>query len=53
MGYEDYFYGDGVTVIEWSDMIRELIPDNAIRIRLKKDAGKGFDYRRIEIDDQP
>ena len=53
IGYEDYFYGDGVTVIEWSDMIKELIPENAIRIRLKKDAGKGFDYRRIEIDEQP
>lgn len=47
IGYEDYFYGDGVTVIEWSDMIKELIPENAIRIRLTKDAQKGFDYREI------
>ena len=49
IGYEDYFFGNGVTVIEWSDMIKELIPDKAVRIRLKKDAGKGFDYRMIEI----
>jgi len=49
IGYEDYFYGNGVTVIEWSDMIRELVPDNAIRIRLSKDVEKGFDFRRIEV----
>ena len=49
IGYEDYFFGDGVTVIEWSDLIKELIPDKAVRIRLKKDTGKGFDYRKIEI----
>jgi len=49
IGYEDYFFGDGVTVVEWSDMIEELIPENAIRIRLKKEAAKGFDYRSIEI----
>jgi len=51
IGYEDYFFGDGVTVIEWSDMIRELIPEEAIRIRLKKDPQKGFDYRKIEIEE--
>lgn len=49
IGYEDYFFGDGVTVVEWSDMIEELIPEGAIRIRLKKEAAKGFDYRLIEI----
>jgi len=49
IGYEDYFYGEGVTVVEWSDMISELIPKNAVKIRLSKDAGKGFDYRKIEI----
>ena len=50
IGYEDYFYGDGVTVIEWSDMIQELIPENAVKIRLTKDINKGFDYRRISIE---
>lgn len=51
IGYEDYFYGNGVTVIEWSDMIREIIPKNAVKIRLKKDTAKGFDYRKIEIEE--
>lgn len=50
IGYEDYFYGDGVTVIEWSDMIGELIPKEAVRIRLKKEIQKGFEYRRITVE---
>ena len=53
IGYEDYFYGSGVTVIEWSDMIEELIPENAVRIRLVKDMSKGFDYRKISIEGLP
>ena len=53
IGYEDYFYGNGVTVIEWSDMISELIPKNAVKIRLFKDSEKGFDYRRIEVSSLP
>ena len=50
IGYEDYFFGDGVTVVEWSDMIKEIIPENAIKIRLKKDISKGFEYRLIEVE---
>ena len=50
IGYEDYFYGNGVTVIEWSDMIKELIPEKAMKIRLVKDLANGFDYRRISVD---
>ncbi len=51
IGYRDYFYGDGVAIIEWSDLIGELIPDDAMRIRLEKDAARGFDYRKIVIGD--
>ena len=50
IGYEDYFYGIGVTVIEWSDMIKELIPEKAMKIRLVKDLANGFDYRRISVE---
>ena len=50
IGYEDYFYGNGVTVIEWSDMIKELIPEKAMKIRLVKDLANGFDYRRISVE---
>jgi tRNA threonylcarbamoyladenosine biosynthesis protein TsaE len=51
IGYGDAFYGDGVCLIEWADQIRELIPENATRITILKDPEKGFDYRRIEIDE--
>ena len=50
IGYEEYFFGNGVTVVEWADMINELIPKDAVRIRLKKDASKGFDFRSIQIE---
>lgn len=50
IGYEDYFFGEGVCLIEWSELIEELIPSNAYQVCIKKDLNKGFDYRLIEID---
>lgn len=35
LGYEEYFFGDGVCVIEWADLIDEIIPDDAIRINIE------------------
>lgn len=49
LGYEDYFYGDGVTFIEWANLIEEIIPEDAVKITIEKDLSKGFDYRRITI----
>lgn len=49
VGYEDYFYGDGVSLIEWADQIRDLIPSNHLRVVIEKNLDKGFDYRRISI----
>ena len=49
IGYEDYFYGDGVCLIEWADLIREILPEHYKEIRIGKDLDKGFDYRRISI----
>lgn len=51
VGYEDYFYGDGVCLIEWADLIREILPAKYCRITIKKDLEKGFDYRKISIED--
>ena len=48
IGYEDYFYGSGVTIIEWPELIPDIIPKEAHWIRITKDLEKGFDYRRIE-----
>lgn len=50
IGYEDYLSGDFVCLIEWPEMIEELIPGDALRVRLEKDLEKGFDYRRIILD---
>ncbi len=52
LGYEEYFFGEGVCLIEWSSLIEELIPEEAISIRIEKDLEKGFDYRRIIIDER-
>ncbi len=49
LGYEEYFYSEGVCLIEWSTLIQEIIPDNAIEIVIEKDLEKGFDYRKITI----
>ncbi|MDO4616512.1 MAG: tRNA (adenosine(37)-N6)-threonylcarbamoyltransferase complex ATPase subunit type 1 TsaE [Lachnospiraceae bacterium] len=50
IGYDDYFFGEGITLIEWAELIDELIPENRIRITIEKDPEKGFDYRRITIE---
>lgn len=50
IGYEDCFYGDGVSFIEWADLIREIIPKKHIRIEIEKNLEKGFDYRKITIE---
>lgn len=51
IGYEEYFYGDGVCLIEWSTLIEEIIPQDAIKIRIEKNLEKGFDYRRIVVEE--
>ena len=49
IGYEDYFYGDGLCMIEWANLIEEILPDNYKEITIEKDLEKGFDYRKITI----
>lgn len=49
IGYEDCFYGEGVCLVEWPELIAELLPEYAVSIRIEKDMEKGFDYRRILI----
>lgn len=50
IGYDDYFFGEGVCMIEWAELIEELLPGNVIRITIEKDLDKGFDYRKITIE---
>jgi tRNA threonylcarbamoyladenosine biosynthesis protein TsaE len=51
IGYEDYFYGEGLTMIEWSNLIEEILPEHRKEIIIEKDLEKGFDYRKITIND--
>ena len=50
IGYQDYFYGEGLCMIEWAQLIEEIIPENARHITIEKDQDKVFNYRRIKIE---
>lgn len=50
IGYDDCFFGGGVCLVEWADLIEELIPENAFHVTIEKDMEKGFDYRKITIE---
>lgn len=52
IGYEDYFFGEGVCMIEWANLIEELLPEHVIRVKIEKDLEKGFDYRKICIGEE-
>lgn len=49
IGCEDYFYGDGVCLIEWAELIAELLPGTRTELVIEKDLQKGFDYRKITL----
>ena len=49
IGYEDYVYGEGVSLIEWANLIEEILPEHFTEIKIEKNLEKGFDYRRISI----
>ena len=49
IGYEDCFYGEGVCLIEWANLIEEILPEHYTQITISKDLKKGFDYRKISV----
>lgn len=49
IGYEEYVYGEGISLIEWANLIEGILPDEYIEIEIKKDLSKGFDYRNITM----
>lgn len=49
IGYDEYFYSDGVCLIEWGSLISDILPDETIYINIEKSLDKGFDYRKITI----
>ena len=50
IGYEDCFYGSGVSLVEWSGLIEELLPERAVHVTIEKDLERGFDFRRIRVE---
>lgn len=50
IGYDDYFFGEGICLIEWANLIEEILPEQIISITIEKDLEKGFDYRKITIE---
>ena len=51
IGYDDYIDSDGVCVVEWAELIEELFPDKYYKLTILKDEDKGFDYRKIILED--
>lgn len=49
IGYEDYFYGEGLCMIEWAGLIEEILPPKRHDVTIQKDLERGFDYRKITI----
>lgn len=52
IGFEEYVYGDGVCLIEWANLMKEIIPSNPKVVTIEKDLQQGFDYRKITISNQ-
>lgn len=50
IGYEDMFYGEGLCLVEWANLIEEILPDTYKRVTIEKDLSKGFDYRKITLE---
>lgn len=50
IGYDDYFFGEGVCLIEWAKLIEEILPEQVISVTIEKNLEKGFDYRKITIE---
>lgn len=52
IGFDDYIYGEGVCLIEWANLIKEILPKRILMITIEKDLEKGFDYRKISISEE-
>lgn len=49
IGFDDYIFGDGVSIIEWANYIEEILPKDYLHIYITKDLSKGENYRKITI----
>ena len=52
IGYDDYFFGQGICLIEWAELIEEILPAKRIEVTIEKDLEQGFEYRKITIEER-
>lgn len=52
VGYEDCFFGEGVSLIEWSQLVEEILPEHRVEVTIEKDLKRGFDYRKITVEEK-
>ena len=52
IGFDEFAFGNGVCLIEWGNQIEEILPENTRRITIEKDLERGFDFRRITIEEK-
>ena len=52
IGYDDYFFGQGICLIEWAELIEEILPEKRIEVTIEKALEKGFEYRKITIEER-
>lgn len=50
IGFEEYVYGDGVTLIEWANLIEDILPKKLTEVTIEKDLSKGLSYRKITVE---
>ncbi len=51
IGAQEYFYGDGVCLIEWPENVEGYLPDKVKKIKIEKNLEKGMDYRKITLEE--
>ncbi len=52
IGFDDYIMGEGVSLIEWANLIEEILPEHRTEITIEKNLGQGFDYRRVTVEEK-
>lgn len=50
IGYYDIIDGEGVCLIEWAELIKDILPTHYNKVTIEKNPEKGFDYRTITIE---
>lgn len=50
IGYTEMVYGDGVCLIEWANLIEDILPDHYTRVTIEKKLDHGFDYRNVIVE---